>query len=292
MINDAKKNGNSKTNDALVIIGLVAIIIIAVDLVGYEIGQLIGATNVPIETFFLSAIVLFAFAFPLLRTYLEQRSLNNLTREEFAKQVDKLNLAEDSPFAAKGVYRFTLAVVIALILATAFYILATAKLDASVTDFFKTIVTVLTTALTTIIAFYFGSRAAEGGADGAADSKPTEPLTEGKNLLSTLEKLCDLDKIEDKESILDDLAAQYKKLSGIEKVDLLYDLQKSDKCKKKEIIESYKKKIDTKATIVEPPKPDSIKVQNNGNGRVTWCDLLRDGVGIFKWLRKHFNKSH
>ena len=290
MSNEVEKKGNSKTNDALVIILVVASIIIVVDFVGYEIGQRIGVTNVPIETFFLSAIVLFAFAFPLLRTYLERKTLEHLSQEEFDRQVSKINLAEDSPLAAKGVYRFTLAVVIALILATGFFMLATGKIDPSVTSFVQTILTVLTTALSTIVAFYFGAKAAEGG---AGNSKPTEASTEEKTLLATLEKLCDLDKIEDKESILDDLAAQYKKLSGIEKVDLLYDLKNSKKCTdKKEIIELYKKKIDTKATNVEPPKPDNKKVQNNGNGRVTWCDLLRDGVGIFKWLRKHFNKSH
>jgi hypothetical protein len=268
----------------------VAVLIIVVNVIGYLIGQRVGATNVPIEAFFVSAIVLFAFSFPLLRSYLEKQALDKLSESDFDKQVSKINLAEDSPLAAQGTYRFTLAIVVALILATGMFILATASIsNTTITNLIQTILAVLTGGFTSIVAFYYGTRAAESG---AGNAKLTTPKTPGETLLATLETLCGLVQVADRESIMNGLAEEYRKLTPTDKVAVQDGLQKSEKCKnKKEIIELFKKAIDVPASSPEKLTPkngvDNSKKYDAKTG--SWCHSCVHLAKVFcKEIRKHY----
>ena len=292
MSNESEKKATLRTNDALIIAGFVAIIVITVDFVGYVIGQRLGATNVPIATFFVGAIVLFAFCFPLLRTYIEKKTLEKLTEEDFAKQVSKINLADDSPLAALGTYRFTLAVVVALILAAGMFILVTASnLDADVTKLIQTILTVLTGGFTSIVAFYYGTRAAQ---DGAADAKATQqpqPLTAGETLLATLETLCGLHRVADRESIIKGLAEEYRKLTATDKVAVQDGLLKSKKCaNRKELTELFTKAIDVPASNREKPARECAECNGEEHYREIGSNCrtcIHIAKFICKILRKH-----
>jgi hypothetical protein len=121
----------------------------------------------PYIAFYVVILTLFVFFFPLTRTYLEYRTLKFLAKHcQLKSYVDQFlkdsSSSEDSIIAVKGEVRLVIALTIILILAIAlFQLIATTGAD----DFVKSILGVLTGAITSITAFYFGARTSqEGGA--------------------------------------------------------------------------------------------------------------------------------
>jgi cell shape-determining protein MreC len=124
--------------------------------------------------FYILILATFVFFFPLTRTYLEYLTLKFLADQKQIKPYVKQFLqdtdsSEDSIIAVKGEVRLIIALTIILILGIAlFQLMATTGAD----DFVKSILAVFTGAITSIIGFYYGSKASkEGGAKSKDTSK-------------------------------------------------------------------------------------------------------------------------
>jgi hypothetical protein len=115
--------------------------------------------------FYIVILTVFVFFFPLTRTYLEYRTLNllagrGLLQQYVAQFLSDSESAEDSIIAVKGEVRLVIALTIMLILGISlFQLIVTTGFD----EYVKSILAVFTGAITSIVGFYFGSRASKEG---------------------------------------------------------------------------------------------------------------------------------
>jgi len=110
--------------------------------------------------FYTIILTLFLFFFPLTRIHLEYRALNlpaehDLLKQYVAQFLKDPESAENSMIAVKGEVRLVIALMIMLILGMLLFRLLVTK---GYADYVKSILTVFTGAITSIIGFYFGSR--------------------------------------------------------------------------------------------------------------------------------------
>lgn len=126
--------------------------------------------------FYVLILALFVFFFPLTRTYFEYKTLELLANKgELKNYVDtmlsKTDNAEESLISVRAEIRLIIALTIILLLAIALLeLIATKGFD----DFAKSILAVFTGAITSIIGFYFGTKATlEGGIANAQSTTPS-----------------------------------------------------------------------------------------------------------------------
>ncbi len=166
---DNNKKDLNTTRNVVILTITVAVVLALLIFSTYKVFSNYPFTLPSYIAFYIVILTLFVFFFPLTRTFLEFRMLKLLSDkslEEFNKYVDQFlsdsSSSEDSIIAVKGEVRLIIALAIILILGIALFDL---MVNPAFADFTKLIVGVFTGAITSIIGFYFGTKASKEGAE-------------------------------------------------------------------------------------------------------------------------------
>jgi len=158
----------------------ITLVLIIIGFIVYEVFTHYPSTVPSRAVLYVLILALFVFFFALTRTFLEYMTLSLLSRREkqltvyVEKMLRKMDSGEGSLIAVQGEIRFVIALTIILLLAIALLELITTR---AADDFVKSILAVFTGAITSIVSFYFGTKATQEGRTPSPQPKPPLTLT-------------------------------------------------------------------------------------------------------------------